>query len=303
MSYDAKAGVVYMGTWDYPFFFRADPQTKKNGVYEWKGGSGTNTGMDVDLANFLETNLTEFPEPRGYLGAFDLIKGEYKWQIEQPFFWNGGVLATAGGLLFQGGDDGHLKAYDKDTGEELWSFDTYTSILAPPITYEMDDRQYVAIMTGASASSFEIGGDNPIPSATAVYGSHSRILVFALGGNQKLDVPAKRILLPHRQPATTADADTLRRGGILYHSYCTLCHGTFARGSGGPPDLRMMSAATRQIFSEIVLKGAYENAGMGNFSDALTEADSDAILSYILHRANLDRNSLLEAEKNSAGHQ
>ena len=57
-----------------------------------------------------------------------------------------GVLATGGGLVFQGTDTGHLYAYDDETGEELLDIHVGTSIMAAPMTYKIDGVQYVAIM-------------------------------------------------------------------------------------------------------------------------------------------------------------
>ena len=81
------------------------------------------------------------------------MTGEERWVVEIPNYWNGGVLGTEGGLVFQGNALGFLNAYDKETGETLWSFNTYTSMLAPPITFELDGEQYVSILTGTG------GGD------------------------------------------------------------------------------------------------------------------------------------------------
>ncbi|NIR97073.1 MAG: PQQ-binding-like beta-propeller repeat protein, partial [Gammaproteobacteria bacterium] len=62
-------------------------------------------------------NSAEQPTPRGLLKAFDPLSGEERWSVEIPHYWNGGVLGTAGGLVFQGNAMGMFKAYDKATGE------------------------------------------------------------------------------------------------------------------------------------------------------------------------------------------
>ena len=62
--------------------------------------------------------------------------------------WNGGALATGGGLVFQGTADGHFNAYDAANGRPLWSADTWTSTLAGPMTYSVDGEQYVAVGAG-----------------------------------------------------------------------------------------------------------------------------------------------------------
>jgi alcohol dehydrogenase (cytochrome c) len=59
-----------------------------------------------------------------------------------------GLLGTAGGLIFTGHRDGRFSAYDKDTMQEVWHFNTGSSIGAPPMTFSVDGQQYVAVLTG-----------------------------------------------------------------------------------------------------------------------------------------------------------
>jgi glucose dehydrogenase len=67
-----------------------------------------------------------------------------------PFF--SGMLATKGGVVFTGDQRGRLLAYDSKTGKEVWKFQTGSAINASPMTYELDGKQYVAILSG-------LGGD------------------------------------------------------------------------------------------------------------------------------------------------
>jgi alcohol dehydrogenase (cytochrome c) len=69
-----------------------------------------------------------------------------KYETKYPMY--GGLLATKGGLIFGGQPDGRVFAIDSDSMEELWSFSTNTSINAPPISFEVDGKQYVAILAG-----------------------------------------------------------------------------------------------------------------------------------------------------------
>ena len=295
MSVDVDAGVVYMGTHDWPYFFKVDPAFKETGIYKYSGGPGANTGMDENLAEITEV-MEGNPDSFGYIGAFDPMTGEYKWKNEKKHFWNGGVVATAGGLVFQGGGDGHLTAYDKDNGEEVWTYDTYTSIVAPPISYQIDGTQYVAIITGAAGVEAFLG-ESTLRTATNTYGNRSQLLVFALGGSAVLAEPEARPMMPPEQPLLIANAQGLKRGSIVYHTFCAVCHGGMARGAGVVPDLRAISSATREIFHQIVLEGLYEGRGMAGYADVLTREDSDRILGYLMYRANADRaKAIMEAE-------
>ncbi|MDH3641459.1 MAG: PQQ-dependent dehydrogenase, methanol/ethanol family [Gammaproteobacteria bacterium] len=295
MSVDVEAGVAYIGTHDFPNYYKLDPSFEKTGIYKYDGG-GSNTGNDLYVADL--TEHMEAPETVGYLGAFDPVSGEYKWQKRLPFFWNGGVVATAGGLVFQGEGMGHLYAYDKDTGEQLWGFNTYTSIVSPPITYQIGDTQYVVIMTGAAGVEHYLGDTEK--TATNTYGNKPQVLAFALGATGQLQEPAARPTTLPEQPLLTTDAQELRRGSLLFHGYCAACHGGLARGAGGVPDLRAMSEATRGIFNQIVLEGIYEQNGMGNFSEWLSEEDAERVLAYVMYRANADRSARAEAAAETA---
>jgi glucose dehydrogenase len=91
-------------------------------------------------------------EPRwGLLSAIDLATGKINWQnkTEQPLV--GGILATAGGLVFTGEGNGHFNAYDEKTGQLLWQASNEYGINAPPITYQIDGEQYIAVAAGGSS--------------------------------------------------------------------------------------------------------------------------------------------------------
>ena len=118
------------------------------------------------------------------------MTGEERWVVEIPNYWNGGVLGTEGGLVFQGNALGFLNAYDKETGETLWSFNTYTSMLAPPITFELDGEQYVSILTGTGGGDYLAESLFPSRGTCFVtYNNYGRLLVFKLGGDAELPFP------------------------------------------------------------------------------------------------------------------
>lgn len=87
----------------------------------------------------------------GTLSALDLRnQGKIKWQVktEQPLI--GGVLATAGDVLFVGEGDGNFNAFDARNGERLWQFNCGAGVNAPPVSYEIDGEQYVVVAAGGS---------------------------------------------------------------------------------------------------------------------------------------------------------
>ncbi len=91
-----------------------------------------------------------FPNAPGLIIAVNTETGEKVKQITVDYPTNSGLLGTASDLVFAGSADGRLIAYDGTTMDEVWSFNTGTPIGAPPISYEVDGKQYVAVVTGGS---------------------------------------------------------------------------------------------------------------------------------------------------------
>src|SRR5690606_6666294 len=120
-----------------------------------------------------------------------------------------GALATAGGLVFTGGGTANqFRALDAKTGKELWSFDAQTAIVAPPISYEIDGRQYVAI---------SVGGNQ----AAGYYApNYSRMLVFALDGKATLPETRPYTPPPLNPPADAQPAELVSAGRDHYGQYC-----------------------------------------------------------------------------------
>ena len=92
----------------------------------------------------------------GSVIAVDPATGQTKWRTEMVTPLSGGLLATAGGLVFLGDREGYLMALDASTGKPLWKFQTGGVVIAPPISYSMDGKQYVAVAAGASLITFTL---------------------------------------------------------------------------------------------------------------------------------------------------
>jgi quinohemoprotein ethanol dehydrogenase len=286
MAFSPQTGLVYIPTQDIAGIYSLSEQWKTEKRFTPKK-NWWNTGIDwkdyVDAINA----LPEIPMEKGYLKAWDPATGEVKWQAEYPAPLNGGVLATAGNLIFQGTADGYFHAYKADTGERVWSQQIQTGIVAAPVTYLVDGEQYVSVLAGWGG--VNIASGDARTSAAAKYGNDGRLLTFKIGGGKELPQLALRDQTIPDWPALTASEEEVRHGEVAYATYCMLCHGALAVSPGVTPDLRRMNETTRDHFQDIVRGGMFSDNGMASFADHLSEEDVEAIKAYVQKRALEDK--------------
>ena len=111
-----------------------------------------------DYGGYLASRATFRPTwtaVRALDAATGRLRWEYRFPPRQPSIVMGGLLSTDGGLVF-GGDDSHLVALDSSQGEELWRFNAGTKVMAAPITYLVDGRQYVTLTAGMTVLTFAL---------------------------------------------------------------------------------------------------------------------------------------------------
>jgi len=214
-----------------------------------------------------------------FLRAWDPIHGKTVWDVGPGEWWDhAGALSTAGGLVFQGNGAGHFRAYDAATGKLLKDIDVGTTIVAAPMTYEIDGVQYVAVMAAWGGGGWSFAH----PEAAAYQrGNEGRILAFKLGGGE---TPIPPLVPPPgpipQPPPLTASADTVKQGSDLFGEHCAMCH--INQPGGLAPDLRRMTPETHAAFNQIVLGGIFKNAGMPPWNGVLSQADADAIHAYLI---------------------
>ncbi len=284
MAFSPLTGLVYVPVTEASFPYIPEGPTKPREL-------GWNTGVDFNAGSLPQDPKVKAQVKaglKGHLAAWDPVARKEAWRVELGRPVNGGVVATAGNLVFQGNAHGELVAYRADSGERLWASPTQAAVLAAPITYQVDGEQYVAIEVGWGGAfglaAGELSRDNHI--ATNL----PRVLAFKLKGTASLPplpVVAPMVLDP---PPDVATAAAVTSGKLLYHSYCSTCHGDSATGSGVLPDLRYSSALKdTALWNETVLNGLREANGMISFRKALSAGDSDRIRAYVIHRATEDR--------------
>ncbi len=268
MSFDPATGLAYIPAFDVPW------------VYSTKPGFRYFYDIGVPTAELARMTAGE-PEVEkgGFLRAWDVANRRLKWQVKLPSTWNGGTLSTAGGLVFQGAGDGYFSAYDAATGARLAHVFTGTSIMAAPITYSIDGKQYVAVAAGYGGSGMLSVGD---AAAVKNYENDGRLLVFTLGGGA-VPLPHQRDV-PLGPPVVDSsglpplDEARAARGKELYLQ-CAGCHGA-AGSTGILPNLGRVKALGRDGLAAI-LNGALEMNGMPNFGDSLSADDVDVLYDYV----------------------
>ncbi len=270
MAFNPNTGLVYIPALEVSHTFGHDSSWvfKPN---EWNVAIGRNPDKEA-----VRDTLAPRPIPQGKLIAWDPVEQSEVWRVQYESAWNGGVLATGSGLVFQGTAEGMFSAYDAEDGALLWEFDLGTGIIAPPISFEVDGEQYLSVAVGW-------GGARGLSNQYTEYIYPGTVYTFGLNGNAAMPEypkPATKILANFEYD----DDENLQiKGASLYAEHCSHCHGRVARGTGGIlPDLGYINEATLSILNEIVLNGAFLTKGMPNFKQTLSENDVFAIKNYIL---------------------
>lgn len=265
MAFSPKTGLVYVPTMQFGMRITKHPGPD-----------------DISFGGFAVLPVEGDPkDATGALVAWDPVAQKPRWRIEHQYMWNGGPLATAGSLVFQGTADGYLTAYDAANGKALWKFNAGLGIVASPISYEVSGTQYVSVLVGYGGSTYGEG----LFSAGWKFGAQPRrLLTFKLGGAARLPASAPPDLAVHPldDPDYRIVRADIKAGRMLYTFRCGICHGINVVSSGAPaPDLRESPIAlSPDSLWQVVHEGALVERGMPAFKD-LSRTDADKIFNYI----------------------
>ena len=270
MSYSPRTGLVYI------------PMHQIGARFSRKAMS--NEAFDI-MGLFVEPLVKVEGDGKGSLVAWDPVAQKARWTVQHPYLWNGGTLATAGGLVFQGTADGSFNAYGAADGKPLWSFSAGLGIISAPMSFSAGGKQYVSVLVG-------YGG------TTAAYGKYMdlgykygkqprRLLTFTLDGKAKLPPTAPRDMKVHAldDPKLVLNpADVAAGRGLSIQ--CAACHGIGMHATGTPgPDLRESAIAVDLASFRAVLKeGPLMERGMPRF-EGLTDEQIRQLHAYVRARA------------------
>ncbi len=281
MSYSPLTHLVYIPVNEAAFAFFADKAFKSRD-FGWSTGVDFNAGSlpeDPKAVAGIRKHLT------GRLSAWDPVAQREVWHAAYDQLWNGGLLATAGNLVFQGSAMGEFAAFQADDGKRLWTTQTYTGIVAPPVSYQVNGEQYVAVETGWGGA-FGLAAGELAHSSQVNRGNLPRVLAFKLDGTDSLPEPPA-IETKLAPPPAKASAKVVAEGKQRFHSYCSACHGDSAFSGGVLPDLRYSAAlADPDLWQSIVHDGIRQANGMVAFGEHLSKDEIEAIRDYVVHRAN-----------------
>lgn len=289
MSYSPRTGLVYIPQQDLPALF----SDKGKRMVDWRSPYfAVEYGVDVGLGG-------DIPQDSGHshLLAWDPIKQVKVWEVPQPEYWNAGTMVTAGDLVFQGDITGQFAAYHARTGEKLWSRNLGSGISAPPITYEVDGKQYISILMGFGGAGISLAGGTALSRFGWSYRAQTRQLyTFALDGKAAMPKVGAPVVPKPIVPADfNVDEALAARGKDVYSNTCVVCHGAGAASGGYAPDLRASPIfATPAALKTVVRDGVKVPMGMPRYPD-MPDADLEALQHFVRQQAALGAKAQADA--------
>lgn len=278
MSFNPKTGLAYYPAMHLQATFNDkgfDPKT-------WRA---TPFSIGYGVGGSFISGPSKPGTPMSSLQAWDPIKKQIAWEVPMDGVFHPGTMTTAGNLVFQGRNDGSLRAYTADAGKEVWRANLGLGISAPPVTYAVNGKQYVALLVGWGGAMAGLGG--PVSSMHGwAYGVHKRMLVaLALDGKAALPAQPPPTFPAPLQAEFTVDPKLVQAGAALYGERCTACHGPGGQSAGMAPDLRASFVVTQaEQFARVVRGGTRTARGMPMYAD-ITDQELAALQHFLRRMA------------------
>ncbi len=278
MSYSPVTGLVYIPVMEVPNAYADDADFTRN-IGRWNTGvsflappEGSVPGATPEARRAYLTSITY-----GKLEAWDPVNQRVVWEVRRDWPWNGGTLASAGNLVFQGLPDGSFHAYDARNGEELWTFQGERGIMAGPITYRVDGEQYVAVMAG-------YGGSMGMASQTDWMRRpppNGQLLAFKLGGDAIIEPLPPLEMRPYVASEESFAPEQIAEGQAQFFAFCSICH----NGPVNPDLMRSTVATDAAAWNAVVMDGILAQNGMISFAPWINAEQSEAVRAYVLTEA------------------
>jgi quinohemoprotein ethanol dehydrogenase len=283
VAFNPDTGLIY--------FPAAESSTFYSPTKDFKYDHGLEEiGVDLDAATHGAVSTRPHMPPRkDYLLAWNPVTRKAAFSVPGS---GGGVLTTAGNLIFQGrpreGVLGTFVALRATDGRALWSWNTPDAMAGGPVTYLVNGEQYVAVISGALSYS---------GTTTPRVRHNGRMLAFKLNGSGTFPAdpgPAP----PPNPPTEVARPEQVALGETIYGKRCGLCHGFDAVSSNIVPDLRRSPFLTSpEGWQAVVIGGALAERGMISWKEFVTPAQAEAVRGFVGERArslkrDLDHNAV-----------
>ncbi len=277
MSYDPTTGVAFIPAREQAMFWRLLDEFEHNPAVPYQGFQASWPPFPEEFRHLAE-GLPDVG-PREFLLAWDVRAGEELWRVERSSMWNGGTLVTGGNLVVQGTAAGTLEFHRAEDGALVHSIPLGSGVMAGPMTYEINDVQYIAVMAGYGGPR---GAAYPLDSAPYRYEAQGRVLVFRQRGTEVPTPPERSVPTTPQPPDFVVDEALVAWGRTLVGRHCRTCHGATDERLSAYPDLRRMAPSSWERFDAVVLGGALAANGMAGFGDILDAYDVTALRHYFI---------------------
>ncbi|MUK87736.1 PQQ-binding-like beta-propeller repeat protein [Ornithinibacillus sp. L9] len=300
-DFEGEVGSIFTPFWDEPVTVKPSPQGGAN----WPPSAyNPDTELFYVLGNdnyfayahYAEDEANVFEEGKEWIGsvwqpvsnapfrgtvtALDIKTNKIVWQRNWDTIAYSGILTTKGNLVFVGHNDGRIIAYDAETGEDVWEFMTDAGANAPPITYEIDGKQYISIFSAGNSLAGTQHGD--------------KIYTFSLEGEfESLDditdedintSPIQSDETEEVEEEQNAQDDVVQNGLNVYENNCLACHGAEGVGGHNGPNLENSPMlADPEALIEQIKNGS---GAMPGFEDSLSEEEINSLVEYLQSLAN-----------------
>lgn len=298
-DFKGEYGDIFTPFWDKPITLKPSPQGGAN----WPPSAyNPNTEYFYVLGNdnyfayahYGEDEDERFQEGKEYIGsvwqpvensphlgtvtALDIKTNKIVWQKNWDSIAYSGILTTKGNLIFTGHNDGRIISYDATNGNQLWEFKMDAGANAPPITYEVDGKQYISIFAAGNTLAGTTHGDKIYTfSLDGKYGSLKDIPKDAINVSPTKGKETKTQKQQAAEKGKNQGKTSTAEGEGIYKNNCLACHGDKGAGGHNGPNLQNTKMDLKAIIHQIENGGG----GMPPFKDTLSEEEIKAVAEYV----------------------